>query len=227
MRRRLAGAGLALGAAAMASSAQAAGGAHVVDDDAVETPGTCHFEQWVSFASGRSRLANVGVGCTPMALPTLELGGFVTHSWGRGSNDTVIGLTPKLMLRSELHGLGIGVSGSLGYGVDRHRLETASVTVPLTVPVSRWLRTNFNLGWQWSRLGRRSDLFLGGQAEIALSRQWNLMAEAFTLDRGKARGQLGLRWTPGAGRMDVDLIAGRYVDGVARNAITLGLTLRR
>ena len=52
----------------------------------------------------------------------------------------VIGAGPKLVLRSETRGLGIAVSASLGYGVERHRLETASVTVPLTIPVSSWLR---------------------------------------------------------------------------------------
>jgi len=155
------------------------------------------------------------------------LGGFITHSWGPAKTDTVIGLAPKLMLRSELSGLGVGVSASLGYGIERHRLETARVTVPLTIPLSQSVRTNFNLGWQWSGITHRHDLFLGGQAEIALSKQLNLMAEAFTLDRGKPGEQLGLRWTPGKGRVDIDLIGGHYVDGIARNAITLGLTVRR
>ena len=226
MIRRFAGAAFAFGAAAMASPATAAGGADVIDDAAVETPGTCHFESWITLASGGSRLANLGPACTPRALPNLELGGFITHSWAPGSGDTMIGLAPKLMLRSESRGLGIAVSASLGYGLQRHRIETDSVTVPLTIPVSSWLRANFNLGWRWSALTHRSDIFVGGQTEIALNRRLALMAEAFTLDRGKAGEQLRLRWTPGKGFVDIDLIGGRYVDGVARDAITFGVTLR-
>jgi len=227
MTRWLAGAALTFGVATLGSPAQAAGGAHVVDDAAVEAVGGCHVESWVALASGDSRLGNLDLACTPRSLPNLELGGFITHSWGPAKTDTVIGLAPKLMLRSELSGLGVGVSASLGYGIERHRLETARVTVPLTIPLSQSVRTNFNLGWQWSGITHRHDLFLGGQAEIALSKQLNLMAEAFTLDRGKPGEQLGLRWTPGKGRVDIDLIGGHYVDGIARNAITLGLTVRR
>jgi hypothetical protein len=225
MIRRLAAA-FTLGVAAMASPALAAGGAHVVDDAAVEAAGTCHLESWLTFASGHSGQANLGPGCTPRALPNLELDGYVLHSWTRDVSDTEIGLAPKLVLRSERRGLGIGVEASLGYGVERHRLTSASVIVPLTIPVSSWLRANFNLGWQWSGITHHHDLFLGGQAEIALSKQLNLMGEAFTLDRGKPGEQLGLRWTPGKGRIDLDLIGGHYVDGIARNAITLGLTVR-
>jgi hypothetical protein len=39
-------------------------------------------------------------------------------------------------------------------------------------------------------------------------------------------GQAGLRWTPRGGSVDVDLLAGRYLDGATRNAITFGVTLR-
>jgi hypothetical protein len=226
MIRRLAGAAIASGFAAMASSALAAGGADVVDDAAVETAGGCHLENWLSLASGQSRLANIGLACTPRPLPNLELGGFFTRSWGAARPDSVIGLASKLVLRSETRGLGIGVSGSLGYGIERHRLETATVTVPLTIPVSSWLRTNFNFGWQWSGVTHRQEMFLGAQAEIALGRQLSLMAEGFTRDRSKPGQQLGLRWTPGKGFVDIDLIGGRYIDGATRNAITLGVTLR-
>ncbi len=226
MLRGLVGAAVALGIAAMASPAPAAGGAHVVDDAAVEPPGTCHLESWLAVASGHSGQANLGPGCTPAALPNLELDGYVLHSWTRDSRDTEIGFGPKLVLRSETRGLGIGIEANLGYGVERHRLTSASVIVPLTVPVSPWLRTNFNIGWQWSGITHRDDIFLGGQAEIALRKQLQLMAEIFTLDRGEPGQQLGLRWTPGKGFVDFDLIGGRYVDGIARNAITMGLTLR-
>lgn len=227
MRRHIAHALLAGGLAPIASAGVAAGGAHVVDDAAVEEAGHCHLESWVTFASGGSGLANLGPACTPRSLPNLEIDGFATRSWAPGTDDTDLGLASKLVLRSENHGLGVAVTGSFGYGVQRHRVEAASVIVPLTVPANRWLRLNFNLGWQWFRQIRRDELFLGAQAEIAIGRKLSLMAEGFGHDRGKAGQQLGLRWSPGRGHVDLDLIAGRYVDGVARDGVTLGVTVRR
>lgn len=219
--------GIALLALLMSTPAFAGGGAHVVDDAAVETPGTCHLENWVTLSSGDSGLVNSAPACTRMAWPNLELGGFVTHSWTQDANETVIGLSPKLVLRSEDHGVGIGIATSIGYGIDRHRFETASFIVPVTIPAGDMLRFNLNAGWQWARADNRHDIFLGAQAEIALRQTLNLMVETFTRDEGKAGGQAGLRWTVAEGKIDLDLIGGRYVDGVTRNAITFGVTLRR
>lgn len=206
--------------------AYAAGGAHVIDDAAVETPGTCHLESWVTTSSGKAGLVNSAPACTREAWPNLEIGGFVTHGWAPNTDDTVIGLSPKLLLRSEQTGLGIGIATSLGYGVDRGRLETASAIVPMTIPAGKHLRLNFNAGWQWFRSTDSHDLFVGAQAEFALRPNLTLMAEGFTRDRGKMGGQAGLRWTPCGGSVDVDLLAGRYLDGATRNAITFGVTLR-
>jgi hypothetical protein len=209
------------------ASATASGGAHVVDDAAVETSGKCHLENWVTFSSGRSGLLNIGPGCTRTRWPNLEIGGFVSHGWTPGSDETTIGLSPKLVLRSEERGWGLAVSTSAGLSIDRGRVETLSAIVPLTIPAGEHLRLNFNLGWHWSRAAHDHALFVGAQAEIAIQPDLNLMIEGFTRDTGKAGGQIGLRWTPGGGRFDVDLIAGRYIDGATRNAVTIGLTIRR
>jgi hypothetical protein len=48
------------------------------------------------------------------------------------------------------------------------------------------------------------------------------MAEGFTRDYGKAGGQAGVRWTTGGGRIDLDLLAGRYVDGETPTSLTVG-----
>lgn len=211
----------------VAGPAFASGGEHIVDDAAVETPGTCHLENWVTLSSGGGGLVNSGPACTRKAWPNLELGGFIAHGWTRNSDDTLIGLSPKLMLRSEDRGIGIGISTSVGYGIDRGRFETASVIVPLTIPAGEKLRFNLNAGWQWARAGHRHDLFVGAQAEIALRKSLNLMVETFTRDQGKVGGQVGLRWTVAGGAVDLDLIGGRYADGATRSAVTFGLTIRR
>lgn len=209
----------------VAGPAFAAGGEHVVDDAAVETPGTCHLENWITAASDGQGLAYSAPACTPAALPQLEIGGFITHIWAPDARDTVIGLTPKLNLRSEDLGVGIGISTGIGYSIARGKLDSASVIVPVTVPVGKQLRVNFNLGWQWGPAGH--DLFVGGQAEIALKRNLSLMVETFGRDRRKVGGQAGLRWTTAKGRADFDIIAGRYVDGTTPTSVTLGITLRR
>ncbi|WP_337848251.1 hypothetical protein [Sphingomonas sp.] len=211
----------------VAEPACAAGGADVIDDAAVETPGTCHLESWVTLNSEKGGLVNSAPACTRTAWPNLEIGGFVAHGWTRNSDDTLIGLSPKLMLRSEDRGVGIGIATSIGYGIDRGRLETASVIVPVTIPAGRIVRFNLNAGWQWTRVDHRHDMFVGAQAEVAAARNLNVMVETFTRDHGKAGGQTRLRWTIVGGKMDLDLIAGRYVDGVTPNSFSLGVTIRR
>ena len=62
---------------------------------------------------------------------------------------------------------------------------------------------------------------------MGVARDVTLMAEAFRRDGGEAGAQVGVRWNPGGGRFDLDLVAGRRIDGESPRAITLGLTLRR
>jgi hypothetical protein len=205
----------------------ASGGAHVIDDAAVETPGTCHVETWVTQSSDDATLINIGPACTRLSWPNIELGGFIANSRAPGVDDTLVGLTPKFVFRSENKGLGIGLATSIGYSVTHNRFETASAVVPLTIPAGKRLRLNLNLGWQWSRATDSHDLFVGGQAEVALTDKLNLMLESFTRDQGKAGGQIGLRWTVADGKIDLDLIGGRFVDGVTPTVITLGVTIRR
>ncbi|ABQ66643.1 hypothetical protein Swit_0272 [Rhizorhabdus wittichii RW1] len=205
----------------------AAGGGHVVDDAAVEAPGACHVESWVTRSSHGAGLINVAPACTREAWPDLEIGGFVSHGWTRAAADTVIGIAPKLMLRSEDHGLGVGVATSVGYDIGHGRIETASMIVPVTIPVGARLRFNLDGGWQWSRADHGHDLFVGGQVEFALRPTVGLMTELFTRDQGKPGGQAGVRWTVDAGRIDLDVLAGRYLDGATPTAITIGVTVRR
>jgi hypothetical protein len=209
-----------------AAPVAAAGGEHVIDDAAVEMPGTCHVEGWVTASSHGSGLTNIAPACTALSLPNVEFGGFLTHSWASQSRDTQIGLAPKFTLRTETTGIGIAIDSGLGYGIDRGRLETASVIMPLTVPAGSRLRFNLNLGWHWQRANGH-DAFVGAQAQIMLLSKLELMTELFTRSRDKPGGQIGLRWTPGRGRIDFDLTAGRYVDGATRNALSFGITVRR
>lgn len=198
----------------------------MIDDSEVETAGDCHVETWLTRSSHDQWHASAGLGCTPEAIPMLELGGFVGQMRSPGTDDTMIGLTPKVTLRPAESGLGIALAGSISYGLDRDRIETASLIGAVTVPAGEGLRFNVNAGWLWSEAGPGSELFAGAQAELAVGPQVSLMAEAFTRDHGKAGGQAGVRWTSGDGRIDLDLLAGRYVDGATPTSVTVGLTGR-
>ena len=140
--------------------ARASGGEHVVDDAAVETPGTCHVESWTTLSSRRSGLFNIAPACTRRLWPNLEIGGFLTHGWSGDAADSIVGLSPKLTLRSEERDIGIGLASSVGFSLGRGRIETASLIVPLTIAAGSRIRFNLNAGWQWSR-SNGHDAFVG------------------------------------------------------------------
>lgn len=218
-------AGLALTVLSGASPAFAAGGARVVDDAAVETPGVCNIETWLTGSTGGNRLFQFAPACTLRAVPTLEIGGAITRTWAPGTNDTVITPAAKVNLVDETQrGWGVAVSGGIGFSIDRGEVDSANINVPLTVPVGP-VRLNVNASWLWSRADGHAA-FVGVQADWTVQPGLDVMAEAFTQDRGRAGGQIGIRWTPGSGHVDFDLIAGRYIDGVTPTSLTAGVIVR-
>lgn len=225
MRRGAGLAALALSLLAGASPVLAAGGARVVDDAAVETPGVCNIETWLTFSSGENRLFQFAPACTLRALPTLEIGAAFTHTWAPGGNDTVITPAAKVNLVDETQrGWGVAISGGVGFSIDRGDVDSANINVPLTVPVGP-VRLNLNASWLWSRADGHAA-FVGVQADWTIQPGIDVMAEVFTQDTGRAGGQIGIRWTPGGGNLDFDLIAGRYIDGVTPTSLTAGLIVR-
>jgi len=227
LTHRIFGAALAAWPLAGASPVMAAGGAHVIDDAAVETSGVCHLENWATRYGPDHGLLNLSPACTPAAWPNMEIGAGLQHSWSGRAEDTTLGPTLKLALRPVEAGLGLGVVGGGSWSLRSGRLEAASVIVPMTLKLNDRIRVNFDAGWSYSRAGvERSALFYGGQIEIGLLHDLTLMAEAFQRGDSRAGGQVGLRWNPGGGRFDLDLLAGRRVDNESSRAVTLGLTIR-
>ncbi len=221
-------AALLLGLAAMANEARAAGGAHVVDDAGVETPGVCHLETWVTGHGAGDGSVTLAPACTRTAWPRVELGASAAVARSGGEDETTFGPALKLNLRPLETGLGLGVIASGSWGADSGRLESAALLAPISVALSERARLNLNAGWHYSRTAERShQAFYGAQVEVDLSPGWSAMAEAFGHDRGRTGAQFGLRWTPAGGAVDLDLLAGRYLDGATRDAITVGITARR
>lgn len=223
------GAAFAASSVLVAPMAYASGNEHVVDDAAVETPGVCHLEAWTTRFGPRQGLLNLSPACTRKAWPRLELGAGIQHAWNAGGGaDTLIGPALKLNLWPEERGLSLGLASSTAYGVRARRLETASLLIPVTIPVGQRLRINLNAGWSYSSAAARRDAaFYGAQAELTLTRDVTLMVERFRRDGGRSGSQLGLRWNPSGGRFDLDLVAGRRIDGESPRALSLGLTVRR
>lgn len=219
-------AGLGFAAMLAAEEVRASGGAHVVDDAEVETPGLCHAESWLTgFGSGRG-LANLSPACTFNALPSIEFGAAIQHGWARGHRHTLIGPAVKLALRKPSRGFGLGVAVSAAVDTATGKTESAALLVPVTVDLTPQVRTNFNLSYQWARSGDRHGLVAGAQVEARVRGNLSVMAEGFVRDGAKPGFQAGVRWTPRAW-VDVDLLGGRRVDGTGARAVTLGVTLRR
>jgi len=208
-------------------SALAAGGPHLVDDSEVEAAGVCLLESWLTRASGDRSQFNAGLGCTPKALPSLELAVFVVHAGSPGPDETLVGLAPKVALRSPERGLGLAMAASLDYGLESDRFENLSLTGIATIPAGERLRLNFNAGLGWSRGGPDGEMFVGTQADLAVGPGISLMTEAFLPEHGKAGAQAGLRWIGGGGSVELDLAAGRYVDGATPTSVSIGVAVRR
>ncbi len=212
---------------AAAGPAAAAGGAQLVDDASVETPGTCHLETWVTGYGGGRALVNLSPGCTRDDLPRLEFGGAVQYLRDH-PDDAVAGPALKLNLVSNDRTVGLALTGAAAWSLRRGGLQTAAVIAPLSWTVNYQTQVNFNAGWTYTRGARRpNDAVLGAQVNYALGGHVGLMAEVVAHYHQRAGAQAGLRWTPGGGPMDLDLLAGRYIDGASKSAITLGVTFRR
>jgi hypothetical protein len=224
----------------VAGRAAASGGSHVVDDSEAETTGHCHLELWATYLSASAGLVNLGPACTPASLPGFEVGAFLQPSRSTGAAaagseassagagvDALLGPALKYTVRHDATGLGLAVEGGFTYDATLRAMQAGSLLAAATLTPLKRVRLNLNAGPQWIAADRRVEAFLGVQTEVDLGRNVSLMVEHFGRTRGFAGDQTGLRWTPHGGGVDFDLVVGRRIDGAARRAFTLGVTLRR
>ena len=213
---------------ALPAAANAAGGAHVIDDSEVEQAGHCHLELWASAYSHGNGLANVGPACTPARMANLEIDGFIAHyAPPHARAQTSIGLGPKVTLRPMSTGFGIAVEGYASLDTRTGRPTVVTVAVPFSLPVGPRWTINLNVGTTWVRGVQGLTPTGGGQLVYAPATGPSAMVEVFRQGSAPVGGQAGLRWTVADGRIDLDLLVGRYVDGVSPRAMTLGLTIQR
>jgi hypothetical protein len=227
---RALGAGLALAMSAAPLPSLAAGGAHGVDDAAVETPGDCHLESWFSDLRQGETLLNLSPACTTKQLPMLEIGGAVQHIGAPGERHWLAGPALKWTLRdgggAPGEPAGIALAGSALVDLRSGRLDSAALLIPVTLAPARRVTVNLNVGAGHVR-GDGGHLLYGAQLDYRATEQLAVMAEIFGRPDEAAGWQGGVRWTGDRGRMDVDLLVGRPPGPGRAAALTIGYTIRR
>jgi len=211
----------------LAGPTLAAGGAHVVDDSEVETPGTCHLELWVSRFVPGDGYGNVGPACTSLKIPWLEFGAAYQHYWDETGAGPLIGPQLKINFQPASKGVGVALGMNAGVNAQTGELGVASLLALVTVPVTEKFRINLNAGWSYLNDDNPTAFFWGGQVEVDVGWDVTLMMEAFGRQPGVIGNQMGLRYTPATHpRFDFDLLVGTIFDQDSTKFFTLGVTVR-
>lgn len=208
--------------------AEAAGGAHFVDDSETEIPGLCHLESWVALGFAGDGIFNEAPACTTTRIPWLEIGAAYDHYWG-SINAPVFGPAMKVNFRSEKEGLGIGLGLNSGMNLQTDILSFASTTLLVTVPVDEKVKFHANAGYSYAAtLDSQNAVFYGGQFEIDVGADVMLMVEGFGRAPGFPGLQMGLRYTPKQRPIDfdLDLLVANYFDAATTRFVTFGVTVR-
>jgi hypothetical protein len=223
---------LVLAFSSLPRQTNAAGGAHIVDDSEVETPGVCHLETWVTrFVPGDGYL-NLAPACTAEKMPFLEIGAAFQHYWDQTINAELFGPAMKINFQKETAGVGVGLGLNAGVNLRTGDLGVAGLTMLVTVPIDERVRVNLNAGWSYLRTDINPNaLFWGGQVEAKVGWDLSLVVEVFgRAPNGLAGTQMGLRYTPTIkgreGWFDFDLLAGSFFDPTAARFFTVGVTVR-
>jgi hypothetical protein len=207
--------------------ARAAGNAQVVDDSEVETPGTCHVEFWTTVLLQGDGYGNIAPACTALKMPWLEMGAAYAYYWDK-AGASLFGPQMKVNFRSaETTNLGLAVGLNAAVNLKTGEFGLGQILALVTVPVTSQVRFNFNTGWSYLvGASTPNAVFYGAQLEATFFNDYMLMVEAFGRNPGVAGGQIGLRYTPGQGRIDFDLLFGALVDPESTRSVTIGVTVR-
>jgi hypothetical protein len=207
--------------------AWAAGGADIVDDAFVETPGVCHVESWRVEANKSASLTHLDLGCTPPAFRHLELGGAIERGDNGGPSGWNFSPTVKYTLFARPSAVALGISTSIVVN-RKGRMTATAINVPLSISRGKYTVINLNAGWHVTRnagVPVRNRASWGAQISQAVAPHVMLIGEAFGMVGDRPGGQGGVRWSPGRQKVDLDL-RGSCGPGSGGKAITLGITVR-
>ncbi|MDP1752809.1 MAG: hypothetical protein Q8L22_25435, partial [Reyranella sp.] len=167
--------------------AQAAGGAHIVDDSEVETPGTCHLETWVTrFVPGDGYI-NFGPACTSELMPRIQIGATYQHYWDVVIDAPLVGPTFKFNFFPEANGVGVGLGLGLNAGMNLKTgtVGIASLIALVSVPLDDRMKINLNGGWNYlANADNQNAAFYGIQVEAKVAWDVSLMLEVFGREPG-------------------------------------------
>jgi hypothetical protein len=235
MRSRLfGGLAIALAAVAWGDRAHAAGGAFAVDDAAVDDPGACKVESWISSASNRDFAAVSTPACVVRLFFPTELGLQAARTRAGGEWSTSV--TPKakmMLLEPKVGSFGLAISAGATFDAKTAVNTGSFVNVPLTYTVSETFKINVNAGWSYDHANLLHYATYGAGFEWVPIKSWTVIGEVFGLLRERSdprsvidpRFQLGVRYTP-IDTLDFDVIYGRNITGENANWITVGMNVR-
>ncbi len=211
----------------LGADAWAAGGAHIVDDSEVETPGTCHLETWVTrFVPGDGYL-NFGPACTSERMPRIEMGVTYQHYWDETVDAPLFGPTFKFNFFPESTGVGLALGLNTGMNLKAGTVGIASLVMLMSVPLNDRVTINVNGGWNYlAGDDNQNAAFYGIQVESKVAWDLSLMLEFFGRQPGITGAQIGLRYTPNDGWVDFDILAGNSFDATSPKFFTVGVTVR-
>ncbi|MBM9485560.1 hypothetical protein ACQRBV_20935 [Pseudomonas sp. R11F] len=216
---------------AMCSKAQAAGGAYVVDDGAVNDPGTCNVDAWYSVNRHQGNVHNetLNPACTFSALPAVQWSAALSRASNAGDAETQVSPQVKAQVwsRQDL-GLQLAVSATSHFALDRaHAFDGADFNVPLTWQPVEALRLNFNGGWTHAYNGgeQQHRLTWGTGFEYQLADALTLIGERYGQEGGDQAWQAGPRFHVGQ-LIDIDLLVGQSLNEDHNQWLTTGATLR-
>ncbi|MEA2871835.1 MAG: hypothetical protein QOH67_1811 [Hyphomicrobiales bacterium] len=218
----------------LASRANAAGTAYLVDTAEVGEVGNCKVESWLSWASNQDFVGVTNPSCIVNLGRAVEISAQIQRSRSDGEWGTSVG--PKFktnIVPSAIGRFGVAVAAGGTYDVLTSEFSGAYAYVPATLRLSEVMRINLNAGWQWDRVADHHFFLYGAGFDLRTpDNVWTLTAEIFgllgtadTASETQPRFQLGLRWRP-IDRFSMDLIYGRNITGENANWITLATSIR-
>jgi hypothetical protein len=203
----------------------AAGGAFVVDDSEIGSPGDCKVEGWGAFASNRDFIGVAAPACVFNIVRPVEVGAqFVRfRSGGEWATDLLVKGKTSLVPLGDRR-IGVGAIGGAAYSFTRDELVAVFGNLPVSFQISEPLRFNVNVGFIRNLVDTRTLITWGAGADFSLSEKITLIGEVFGFN-SETGAQAGIRYTPHE-RIDFDLIYGRNLTGERADWVTFGVNLR-
>lgn len=216
---------------ALLSKANAAGGAYVVDDGAINAAGECNVDAWFSANRHNASTHNetLSPACTFSAMPSVQWGVALSRATSSKQGETQLSpqFKAQVLSRKDL-GLELAVSAGAHVALDRHHAyDGGDFNLPLTWQPLEALRLNLSAGWThaYNDGDDKHRLTWGTGFEYQAAPALTLIGERYGQERGDQAWQAGPRFHIGE-FVDVDLVVGRSLIGEQDQWLTTGATVR-